>query len=235
MGRTARIWRWPSRCSDHPHAGGENRFCQRALAGIRGPSPRGWGELHASRARETAPRTIPTRVGRTGTRRSVWARWPDHPHAGGENGSKLNTAADNIGPSPRGWGERQPGHADDRSHRTIPTRVGRTAAALYDSLKTADHPHAGGENACYAPGPRSLCGPSPRGWGELVEHAVPPVVIRTIPTRVGRTRSGRTGASNTADHPHAGGENKMNYGTKVGDYGPSPRGWGERTSNKALQ
>ncbi len=52
--------------------------------------------------------------------------------------------------------------------------------------------------------------------------------LRTIPTRVGRTSSRAVRNSLAADHPHAGGENRVLYVVPSCPFGPSPRGWGER-------
>src|SRR5436309_524547 len=52
--------------------------------------------------------------------------------------------------------------------------------------------------------------------------------IRTIPTRVGRTISGPSEGTARPDHPHAGGENNSVTDKTENEYGPSPRGWGER-------
>ncbi len=70
-------------------------------------------------------------------------------------------------------------------------------------------------------------GPSPRGWGELLEHGLGQLVARTIPTRVGRTYPAHRPTCVTADHPHAGGENFAGGYPFQPFFGPSPRGWGE--------
>ncbi len=92
-----------------------------------------------------------------------------------------------AGPSPRGWGERD-AHVHERKEiRTIPTRVGRTMGQSFWVTARTDHPHAGGENGFSAKPAEPMDGPSPRGWGELAPvHGKAPLV-RTIPTRVGRT------------------------------------------------
>ncbi len=112
--------------SDHPHAGGENVERGGGVTTVSGPSPRGWGEPIDGRNKVRHQRTIPTRVGRT-------TRWPrlgcqptDHPHAGGENFASIPGIGRVFGPSPRGWGEQERGSHFRDSHRTIPTRVGRT-------------------------------------------------------------------------------------------------------------
>ena len=77
----------------------------------------------------------------------------------------------------------------------------------------------------------SHAGPSPRGWGERGVARIHQRGNRTIPTRVGRTRSKLRPhrPRKIADHPHAGGENKPSAASSRAPLGPSPRGWGEQT------
>ena len=88
------------------------------------------------------------------------------------------------------------------------------------------HPHAGGEHAL----PNSVSvlrdGPSPRGWGALVLALGAGHKDRTIPTRVGSTAPGTRQQSESADHPHAGGEHRSQVFHARAAVGPSPRGWG---------
>ena len=135
-----------------------------------------------------------------------------------------------TGPSPRGWGERLPGVAHRVKRRTIPTRVGRTKVTGQLSWSKSDHPHAGGENARFTPSGIVVAGPSPRGWGELIHCYAACVPPRTIPTRVGRTTVADGQCVSIADHPHAGGENKSGWAHIHIIRGPSPRGWGERST-----
>ena len=69
-------------------------------------------------------------------------------------------------------------------------------------------------------------GPSPRGWGALGVGSEAYMAVRTIPTRVGRTKTVVLKELLIADHPHAGGEHKLIIGQHVPMFGPSPRGWG---------
>ena len=158
---------------DHPHAGGENCYLSVWFVVTAGPSPRGWGEPERRTSHNCAPRTIPTRVGRTMRVRPPGNNRTDHPHAGGENPARGRCSSIYHGPSPRGWGEQRIRHARPWAERTIPTRVGRTHGAEYLGFSVQDHPHAGGEN-------HSL-------------SRLSPSLSRTIPTRVGRTRPHRAG------------------------------------------
>ena len=167
VGRTRCCVRSFCTSPDHPHAGGENKYFTFVLRSVDGPSPRGWGEPHPVPSPCLVHRTIPTRVGRTGSKGRLSRSIPDHPHAGGEN---------------------KPG-GDDYSVMiwTIPTRVGRTLLRSLFSLEPPDHPHAGGENLEEEGEEFAFHGPSPRGWGERHHLRCPWPSGRTIPTRVGRT------------------------------------------------
>ncbi len=95
-------------------------------------------------------------------------------------------------------------------------------------MTTSDHPHARGENCGVGSGDEGLNGPSPRAWGEPAMASPIHLPARTIPTRVGRTRAGAAEVRDTADHPHARGENQTENGQRVPMSGPSPRAWGEQ-------
>ena len=73
--------------------------------------------------------------------------------------------------------------------------------------------------------PRS--GPSPHAWGERADSQSRVHRLRTIPTRVGRTRVQGPPGQGSADHPHTRGENGM-VGLETDTVpGPSPHAWGE--------
>ncbi len=156
-------------------------------------------------------RTIPTRVGRTC--RLAWVSLPgaDHPHACGENTDQEGVFREDIGPSPRVWGEQRHDALSSSGLRTIPTRVGRTTADAPSRTTSSDHPHACGENRLSVWSGALMCGPSPRVWGELRHHFRFCQSPRTIPTRVGRTSSRAGQPKPLADHPHACGENPYIY------------------------
>jgi len=115
---------------DHPHASGENLSSAFRAQSSRGPSPREWGELHGFVADCYGGRTIPTRVGRTGSQTGASCWTPDHPHASGENFLALGQRLLLVGPSPREWGERNDHRVLPCRCRTIPTRVGRTSTSF---------------------------------------------------------------------------------------------------------
>jgi len=126
VGRTTTKSTARPRSPDHPHARGENhKDCGRVPANP-GPSPRTWGEPSARRSCWSRPRTIPTHVGRTRSMLVVLNPRADHPHARGENCSRMRSSSGVFGPSPRTWGELMVGLLALHAVRTIPTHVGRT-------------------------------------------------------------------------------------------------------------
>ncbi len=68
----------------HPHVGGEIEGIFRAVVGINGPSPRGWGNLMVCCNDTPESRAIPTWVGKSRARRNQQKTSPGHPHVGGE-------------------------------------------------------------------------------------------------------------------------------------------------------
>ena len=173
-------------------------------------------------------RAIPTRVGKSSSRRQSGLRTTGHPHAGGEITMRQSDATQRCGPSPRGWGNRRGAVARRALVRAIPTRVGKSRRKQAVAVRKAGHPHAGGEIV-----PHELCvgaprGPSPRGWGN--QHKAPHVSLddRAIPTRVGKSAGGRKRFFRPPGHPHAGGEIWVSTSMAAPVFGPSPRGWGNR-------
>jgi len=173
--------------TDHPHARGENFRLVLFHPLLSGPSPRTWGEPPMVMSEWATARTIPTHVGRTVLPASTVGIPSDHPHARGENSPADSHDVPTIGPSPRTWGEPKSFNSVAGGNRTIPTHVGRTLHVPPFSNRSADHPHARGENR----GPVAIesqgYGPSPRTWGELCRRAHEDAPGRTIPTHVGRT------------------------------------------------
>ncbi len=192
--------------TDHPHARGDhiNRETYHILDF--GPSPRAWGSQYAREDARLAARTIPTRVGITGTPCPACGRKPDHPHARGDHVKHGIVMQDNIGPSPRAWGSQPDYRRHPARGRTIPTRVGITSLLyLHNSILT-DHPHARGDHLRLIAMSQLFDGPSPRAWGSLKSEYRIFRPTRTIPTRVGITSGDLMRLISLSDHPHARGD-----------------------------
>ena len=198
-------------------------------------------------------RAIPTRVGKSYAGDLFPDHQAGHPHAGGEIWFDPEKEHMVVGPSPRGWGNRNTssrccgrpgpsprgwGNPRDECEkslgiRAIPTRVGKSCRHRARSLRVPGHPHAGGEIAGMFGSPCLSAGPSPRGWGNQL---VPPEFKfnrRAIPTRVGKSTRMVCGAGTTSGHPHAGGEIAITEPRDGDGSGPSPRGWGNRRQEVA--
>ena len=153
----------------------------------------------------------------------------------------------NDGPSPHAWGKRKKNTADGLYCRTIPTRMGKTVLVDQVGTACADHPHTHGENVWGYRRQYSRSGPSPHAWGKHSAMGRTPRLLRTIPTRMGKTpvghsisnsprtiptRMGKTPFNSlilsiVSDHPHTHGEYIRLLFTPKYYYGPSPHAWGK--------
>ena len=157
-----------------------------------------------------AARTIPTRVGRT---EGLPERRPnaDHPHACGENALSRRLPTCGGGPSPRVWGKQRRRHPRGGQIADHPHACGENKIGARRHRGNADHPHACGRARLWKSPPGNKVGPSPRVWGERPRGTAHPQqvgpsprvwgelrgtpsakdIVRTIPTRVARTRTAR--------------------------------------------
>ncbi len=211
----------------HPHARGENLYWFASQHAFPGPSPRAWGKRPDYCGAAGGCGSIPTRVGKTRSSGRRLVKKSVHPHARGENESSHLILEQRRGPSPRAWGKRPERPYQQYSHRSIPTRVGKTASARRCTRGAAVHPHARGENVWIPIGLPSPIGPSPRAWGKLGSVGRSTLLIRSIPTRVGKTWCVSSAPTACAVHPHARGENAGITPEDDEAYGPSPRAWGK--------
>ncbi len=154
---------------------------------IHGTSPPAWGKLLKHEIENIRMRYIPTRVGKT---------------------SKVGFTLDQFnGTSPPAWGKLDIQWLNRLWTRYIPTRVGKTARldirAPYATVhphprgeneildrtvgKPAVHPHPRGENSAITSQNIRRAGTSPPAWGKHLDISSRRLVIRYIPTRVGKT------------------------------------------------
>ena len=92
-----------------------------------------------------------------------------------------------VGSSPRPWGTLGVAEDDLPLARFIPTPVGNTRPAAFDSAAGAVHPHARGEHTELQTDSYPKAGSSQRPWGTLAEDAEEGWNNRFIPTPVGNT------------------------------------------------
>ncbi len=210
----------------HPHACGDYAPLLHLDHLVVGPSPRVWGLRKGSSFGGGPGRSIPTRVGTTGSCAKTRAGPSVHPHACGDY------ALANLQPA--------------RHVRSIPTRVGTTGGRPSTGARRTVHPHACGDYVLGTLQAVRSAGPSPRVWGLPVQRGAQARPARSIPTRVGTTlwgprgwrrsrsiptRVGTTAGVNTekareAVHPHACGDYLTKTGPPKIQIGPSPRVWG---------
>ncbi len=210
--------------SVHTHACGKTCVCDHGL----------YGTVHPHRVEENSP--IGGSAYSAGPTPRVWGKLSlDHrrvrvagpsPRVWGNDAGKDEATYKN-GPSPRVWGKLFGCRGVIPVHRSIPTRVGKTAAGQRRAGPCSVHPHACGENGNYIRHRQDGNGPSPRVWGKLDTRAHALGRVRSIPTRVGKTPPGRSGSPARSVHPHACGENCGAALAPTGTYGPSPRVWGK--------
>ena len=111
----------------------------------------------------------------------------DHPHGRGEDrrgGARVSTS---HGSSPRAWGGPFIRDLQRALTRIIPTGVGRTPAGDCRHGPDPDHPHGRGEDDVGGLRRNPEIGSSPRAWGGLLAGLDGQVIVRIIPTGVGRT------------------------------------------------
>ncbi|MGC0319061.1 hypothetical protein QBC98_007585 [Kitasatospora acidiphila] len=187
VGRTTSSTRCSSASAEHPHVGGEDRWCSVPRRLGRGTPPRRWGGRVGHQRHQPPHRNTPTSVGRTYDRIFAYAKHTEHPHVGGEDHVPSWRSSKVIGTPPRRWGGLQHPFGDRRPVRNTPTSVGRTSGAGRSRPSAAEHPHVGGEDAHLLAHRCPSGGTPPRRWGgraRLLHHG--PAVGNT-PTSVGRT------------------------------------------------
>ncbi len=213
----------------HPHVRGDNGSASRKCSGIRGPSPRAWGQLRRDDAPEDVHRSIPTCVGTTHEHRVRREQDTVHPHVRGDNVILINYSSNPLGPSPRAWGQRSCRRHPAFTSRSIPTCVGTTSSIFLSTRRMTVHPHVRGDNRKRIGAASQKLGPSPRAWGQPL-HALRGLrSARSIPTCVGTTLTREQGPSPAPVHPHVRGDNARIRGDGGSLSGPSPRAWGQQS------
>ena len=111
---------------------------------------------------------IPTRVGTSTSCKTYSWHSKDHPHACGDKVAIFEFAYNDVGSSPRVWGQDADRLYQYDRIRIIPTRVG-TSVTDTDSTRTdKDHPHACGDKYTHLYTVSAMLGSSPRVWGQGV-------------------------------------------------------------------
>ncbi|AAZ56969.1 conserved hypothetical protein [Thermobifida fusca YX] len=226
VGLTPRRTHEAARGSVHPHVRGAHGHGHGMGGSWCGPSPRAWGSQLASSPSATPNRSIPTCVGLTRCPNARPCATPVHPHVRGAHSVLCSAAWNGRGPSPRAWGSRSRSSRQRPGRRSIPTCVGLTPPSVVVVRALKVHPHVRGAHMTKRPIPSEEIGPSPRAWGSPGGVRYATLVVRSIPTCVGLTRSPPSPSAPPPVHPHVRGAHSRCTSVRVADSGPSPRAWG---------
>ena len=134
-----------------------------------GSSPRVWGQATNYSYAFGTGWIIPTRVGTSKIKFTIFFLNQDHPHACGDKIFLTLIFYRRIG--------------------IIPTRVGTRKTVSSCRNRKQDHPHACGDKEAIPPLPLPLLGSSPRVWGQAILKLELVLCARIIPTRVGTSSS----------------------------------------------
>ena len=191
---------------------------------------------------------IPARAGFTMRTRSRRRSRADHPRSRGVYVHYRPGARGPEGSSPLARGLRLAVFPMSRENRIIPARAGFTppprlphegaadhprSRGVYWSVswpvrRSPDHPRSRGVYSATAPSTPSRRGSSPLARGLPATVAGPSTPSRIIPARAGFTRSRRSRASASADHPRSRGVYVLGELTRIGGQGSSPLARGLR-------
>ena len=136
---------------DHPHACGDKFMLTVRNTADLGSSPRVWGQVERRAKVFVDIRIIPTRVGTSYVCKQNEGTQQDHPHACGDKLFLTQYQRQQIGSSPRVWGQDAKYSVCCPSVRIIPTRVGTSKHTITLVNGNKDHPHACGDKG------RALC------------------------------------------------------------------------------
>ena len=151
----------------------------------------------------------------------------DHPHACGDKFTARLLSANQMGSSPRVWGQESAVKICYRRFGIIPTRVGTSYDFLNLRGYKRDHPHACGDKAQAQQAVHRIAGSSPHVWGQVVSLGQLSHIAWIIPTRVGTSGSYRKIPGIAWDHPHACGDKLIQAMLIKVLKGSSPRVWGQ--------
>ena len=175
----------------HPRVGGETDL-RGPLCRLRGgPSPRGRGNPRTQPFDSSGLGSIPAWAGKPACpidrRRLIRV----HPRVGGETMVGLLFVGLNMGPSPRGRGNRRLFRVNSDNSGSIPAWAGKPSrtSGILGVLKV--HPRVGGETGLHGCHLRRRSGPSPRGRGNPRGKPSRSVACGSIPAWAGKPSARR--------------------------------------------
>ena len=150
---------------DHPHAYGDKKVVGNIYDNPEGSSPRVWGQEFTMLYKDNNMGIIPTRMGTSNRDFVTVCVYQDHPHAYGDKCVTQSHVTNNVGSSPRVWGQVCHPITRYKQRRIIPTRMGTSLRGDGWVLERN--------------------GSSPRVWGQVSDKSTLKSVSRIIPTRMG--------------------------------------------------
>ena len=173
---------------DHPHAYGDKYFAFIFCTYSIGSSPRVWGQGLLRNRQIFLTRIIPTRMGTSNLHNEHIITYKDHPHAYGDKNRFPFSDVEQLGSSPRVWGQAKALSGDIATRRIIPTRMGTSCSVGVWDAELRDHPHAYGDKSILYVIRLVSLGSSPRVWGQDINGVSSFIEKRIIPTRMGTRR-----------------------------------------------
>ena len=155
----------------YPHVCGATQRFLPDDRGVRGLSPRVWGNQYRLRAKTFAMRSIPTCVGQPDGHIQYAHRQKVYPHVCGATWPRYLPFRRVRGLSPRVWGNQQVLRIRMFGLRSIPTCVGQPTVADVRAQVVAVYPHVCGATPIVAWNCLTEQGLSPRVWGNLDNDA----------------------------------------------------------------
>ena len=190
----------------HPRVGGETRVELVDLRLGEGPSPRGRGNLHPVQASRRRIGSIPAWAGKPACRGGRSSSPGVHPRVGGETVNLHHRMPPEMGPSPRGRGNRGLREPARAGFRSIPAWAGKPGRCHRHTRLREVHPRVGGETATRPDITEGAAGPSPRGRGNPSFRQSESGWIWSIPAWAGKPSTPHRVVTCPWVHPRVGGE-----------------------------
>jgi len=211
---------------EHPRAGGDDTPATPSRLAISGTPPRGRGRQPRSSLCLARTGNTPARAGTTGRWPPVPGCPPEHPRAGGDDSRSRRCSTASHGTPPRGRGRHGSGGSVEHEAGNTPARAGTTASSEISSPVRPEHPRAGGDDTNDEVGAVRAVGTPPRGRGRPAGTSLLCRANRNTPARAGTTSRRPAVSPGAAEHPRAGGDDRMRTTIRDPGSGTPPRGRG---------
>ena len=210
----------------YPHVCGATLLVVGSKTGLRGLSPRVWGNPGGQTQRFAYAGSIPTCVGQPPCANRGLLPITVYPHVCGATSVHKASRLPMPGLSPRVWGNRETADAYSAYCRSIPTCVGQPSISSAFGLIVKVYPHVcGATNVSEEQMPIDM-GLSPRVWGNQNGMNCRLVSLGSIPTCVGQPVRPVPGCRGYTVYPHVCGATAFPSSIRIRPAGLSPRVWG---------